>query len=105
MESDFGSSTVSIDDLRAGRADDLLAEADVVIAVDVSTHAEEVVRGHQEREIASETGHEEDLVVLRVELDVEADDLEWLVDAIEAMESGETEEHGDDLDSHEEDDD
>lgn len=105
MESDFGSTTVSIDDLRAGHADDLLAEANVVIAIDATTHEEEVVHGRDEWELASATGHDEDLVVLRVELDMEAGDFEWLVDAIEAMESGETNEEGDDRDSDEEDDD
>ena len=48
MVSDFGSATISIDDLQVGHVSDLLAEAHVVIAVDASTH-------------------EKDLVVLRVE--------------------------------------
>ena len=103
--SEFGSTTVSIDDLRAARADDLLAEADVVIAIDASTHEEEVVHGRQEWELACATEHDEDLVVLRVELDMEAGDFEWLVDAIEAMENSRMEEHDDELDSGEEDDD
>ncbi len=105
MVSDFGSTTISIDGVRAGHASDLLAEADVVIAVDVSAREEEVVHGRHEWELASETGHEEDLVVLRVELDVGSGDLEWLVDAIEAIESGEAYEHVDDLENDEEDDD
>lgn len=103
MESDFGSTTVSIDDLRAGHADDLLAEADVVIAIDASTHEEEVVHGRDEWELASATGHDDDLVVLRVELDMEAGDFEWLVDAIEAMESGDTCEEAGDIENDEED--
>jgi hypothetical protein len=103
MESDFDSTTIAIDDLRAGHADDLLAEADVVIAIDASTSEEEVVHGREEWELASATGLDEDLVVLRVELDMEAGDFEWLVDAIEAIESGDAEEHGDDLDGDEED--
>ena len=89
MVSDFGGTTVSIDDLRAGHADDLLAEADVVIAIDATTHEEEAVHGCEEWELASATGHDEDLAVLRVELDMEAGDFEWLVDAIETMESDE----------------
>ena len=35
--SDLGGTIVTIDDLRAGHASDLLAEADVVIAVDATT--------------------------------------------------------------------
>jgi hypothetical protein len=105
MESDFDSTTVSIEDLRAGHAEDLLAEADVVIAIDATTHEEEVVHGREEWELASATGHDEELVVLRVELDMNAGDFEWLVDAIEAIEGGETNEEGDDLDGDEEDDD
>jgi hypothetical protein len=102
--SEFGTTTVSIDDLRAGQAGDLLAEADVVIAVDANTREEEVIHGRQEWELASETGHEEDLVLLRVELDADSGDLEWLIDAIEGIESGEAYEHGDDLENDEEDD-
>jgi hypothetical protein len=102
--SDLGSTTVSIDDLRTGDASDLLAEADVVIAVDASTHEEEVVRGRHEWALAAETEREEELVVLRVELDMEAGDLEWLIDAIEALESGEAEEQRDDLEDDKEDD-
>jgi hypothetical protein len=96
---DFGSTTVSIDDLRAGHVTDCLTDADVVIAVDVSTHEEEVVRGQLEWERASDTGQEEDLVVLRVELDADSGDLEWLVDAVEAIECGDvdaSEEDGED---------
>lgn len=102
MVSGFGSTTVSIDNLHAGHTSDLLAEADVVIAVDVGTHEEEAVYGRHGWELASQTGHEEDLLVLRVELDVESGDLEWLVEAIE---TGETDEHRDDLENNEEDDD
>jgi hypothetical protein len=103
--SDFGATTVSIDDLRAGHADDLLAEADVVIAIDANTHEEEVVHGRDEWELASATGHDEDLVVLRVELDMEAGDFEWLIDALEAIEGSQTDKDSDDLDSDGEDDD
>lgn len=100
MISDFGGTTVYIDDLRSGYAGDLLAEADVIIAVDVSTHEKEVVYGRHAWERASGTGREEDLVVLWVELDVGSGDLEWLVDAIEAIESGETDEDEDDLENN-----
>jgi len=102
MDSDFGSTTMSIDDLRAGHADDLLADADVVIAIDASTHEEEVVHGRDEWELASATGHDEDLVVLRVELDMEAGDFEWLVDAIEAIDSDDTREEADDIEDDDE---
>jgi hypothetical protein len=64
-----------------------------------------VVHGHDEWELASATGHDEDLVVLRVELDMEAGDFEWLVDAIETMESGDAFEEDDDSADDEEDDD
>ena len=45
MVSDFGDTTVAINDSRTGYAGDLLAEVDVVIAVDVCTHEEKVVQG------------------------------------------------------------
>lgn len=101
MISDFGGTTVYIDDLRSGYAGGLPAEADVIIAVDVSTREKEVVYGRHAGERASETGREEDLFVLRVELDVDSGDLDWLVDAIEAIESGETDEDEDDLENNE----
>lgn len=100
--SDLGGTTVSIDDLRAGHAGDLLAEADVVIAVDATTAEEEVVHGRHEWELASATAHEEDLIVLRVELDMDSGDVEWLVDAIEAIESGDTYEQANDVENDEE---
>jgi hypothetical protein len=100
--SDFNSATVSIRKLQAGDTTALLAEADVVIAVDAATAEEEVVYGRDEWELASETGLEEDLVVLRVELDLESGDLQWLVDAIEAIRSGQADEYGDDFEEDEE---
>ena len=102
--SDLGGTTISIDDVRAGHAGHLLAEADVVVVVDSSSDEEEVVYGRHEWELASAAGYEEDLVVLRVELDMEAGDLEWLVDTIEAVRSGEMDERGDDAACDEEDD-
>jgi len=97
--SDSGSTTVSIDDVRSGLVGDLLTEADVIIAVDVNTREEEAVRGRYEWELACETGHEDDLLVLRIELDADAGDLEWLVDAIE---NGETYQRGDGRENDEE---
>ena len=95
--SDSDGETVSIDDLRAGDAEDSLAEADVVIAVDATSDEEEVVYGRHEWDIASASGREADLMVLRVELDLEAGDLEWLVEMVEAIKSGEADEVGDTL--------
>jgi hypothetical protein len=91
----LGGNTVSVEELRAGRAHDWFAEAEVVIAVDTRTGEEEVVDGLDEWELASEAGSEEDVAVLRVELDMESGDLEWLLDAIETLESDETEATGD----------
>ena len=101
--SDLDGTTISIDELRESQASDLLAEVDVVIAVDASTGEQEVVHGRDEWEVATATGHEDDFVVLRVELDMEAGDLEWLVDTIEALVTGEIDEHGGDLDADEDD--
>lgn len=103
--SDLDGTTISIDDLRAGNVGGVLAEADVVIAVDPSSDEEEVVYGRQEWDLALATGHEEDLVVLHVELDMESSDLEWLVDTVEAVESGRIDERGDDLGIDEDDED
>jgi hypothetical protein len=104
MAGNFGTTTVTIDDVRSGHARDLLAETDVVIAVDVSTREEEVVYGRHEWELACDTGHEEDLIVLRVELDMETGDLEWLVDAMEETESGDNGDRTDDIEDREEED-
>ena len=103
--SDLDGTTISIDDLRAGNAGDVLAEADVVIAVDASSAEEEVVYGHHEWDLASATGHEDDLVVLRVELDMEGDDLDWLVDTVEAVDSDRIDGHRAGLDIDEVEDD
>lgn len=87
MASDFEGTTVSVDDVRAGYASHLLAEADVVVAVDVNTHEEEVVRGQHEWDLAS-VAEREDLAIVRVELDMEAGDLEWLVETVETVAGG-----------------
>jgi hypothetical protein len=101
--SDLDGTTISIDELRAGYASDLLAEADVVIAVDVTADEEEVIYGRHAWDLSTATGYEEDLVILRVELDMEAGDLEWLVDTIEAIERGEINADGDSPDIDEDD--
>ena len=83
--------------MRADQTTDLLADADVVIAVDVGTGEQEIVQGCRQWDLALEAGREEDLVILRVELDADSDDLEWLLSAIEAIGSGETDDNGDGL--------
>ncbi|MGD8451917.1 MAG: hypothetical protein PVJ57_08870 [Phycisphaerae bacterium] len=97
--SNFDGATISIDELRGRECRELLAEADVVIAIDAATHDEEVVYGRHEWDLATAASEEDELVVLRVELDMEAGDLEWLVEMIEAVESGELDEPDDDLDA------
>jgi hypothetical protein len=100
--SDFESTTITIDDVRAGDASDLLAQADVVIAVDVAMEEEEeVILGSDEWELASDTGQWDHLVVVRVELEMHSGDLEWLIDLIDAMN---TRELGTDLDDVDDDD-
>ena len=93
--SDLDSTTISIEELQAGRGRDLLAEADVVIAVDASSQEEEVVHGRDELEQAIVAGHEAALVVLYVELDMELDDQDWLIEAIQNGEDDEPKEDGD----------
>jgi hypothetical protein len=95
--SGFDSTTVSVADVRLGHANDLLAQADVVIAVDTGSHDEEVVLGRHAWELASDSGHDEDLVVLRVELDMDAGDVEWLAELIAAIEIDRRDELEDDL--------
>ena len=96
--SDFDSTTIPVEELQAGRARDLLAEADVVIAVDAGSQEEEVVHGHDKLERAIAAGHEDALVVLRVELDMELDDQDWLIEAIQGGEDDEDDEHKEDGD-------
>ena len=100
--SDSGSEMVPIQKLKAGRGRKLLAGADIVIAVDTSTYEEEVVLGHHEWELATATGQQAYWEVLRVELDLKSDHLEWLVDAVETLDSGDADEHGDDSEGDEE---
>ncbi len=98
--SDLESTTISIEELQAGHGRDLLAEADVVIAVDASSQEKEVVYGRDELERAIKTGREHELVVLCVELDMELDDQDWLIEAIQSSEDDEDDEpkEDDDLD-------
>ena len=100
--SDSGSKLVPIVKLQAGRARKLLAEADIVIAVDAETDEEEVVHGHHEWELATATGQEAYWQVLRVKLDLKSDDLEWLVDAVETVDSGDADDHDDGSEGDEE---
>jgi hypothetical protein len=100
--SDSSSRTVPIGKLQTGRARKLLAEADIVIAVDTSTDEEEVVHGHHEWELATATGQEEYWNVLRVKLDLKSDDLEWLVDTVETVDGGDADEDDDEAEGDEE---
>ena len=93
--SDFDSTTASIQDLKWGLARDVLAQADVVIAVDAATDSEEVVYGRDEWQRAVDIGNERDLEVVRVELDLESDDPDWLLDAIDAIIRGQADESED----------
>lgn len=89
--SDFDCTTISIEDLQASNPRDLLTEADVVIAVDASAREEAVVSGRYEWELANRTGQQAYLTVLRVELDMESDDLDWLSEILAAIEAGNSE--------------
>jgi hypothetical protein len=75
--------TVPIEDLQDGSRLQLLAEADVVIAVDAVTRDEDVVfqraPGGSAHPVEAESGR----TVIRVELDMESDDVDWLVEAID----------------------
>lgn len=84
---EFDSTTISIQDLQRGNMRDVLADADVIIAVDENTAEEEVVAGREEWEKLSPSGAE-GLSVVRVELDMEADDVEWLSDLAERIKGG-----------------
>jgi hypothetical protein len=85
---------MSIEDLQAGDCRDLLTQADVVIAVDATAREEEVVSGRYEWQLANRTGQQAYLTVLRVELDMESDDLDWLSEILASIEAGNVE--GDD---------
>ena len=77
----FENDAIPIEDLRGNRGMRLLASADVVIAVDENQH-EDVVLGQDELETAVAAGDDELLVVLKVEIDSDLDDFEWLVAAV-----------------------
>jgi len=84
--SGFEHETISMDDLRAGFGKELLAEAEVVVAVDADSQ-EEVLHGKWDWELAVRTGHGAELSVVRVELEA-SDDVEELREMIEAAQSG-----------------
>ncbi|MCO6436596.1 MAG: hypothetical protein J5J06_05865 [Phycisphaerae bacterium] len=84
--STFEHDIISMEELRAGFGKDLLAEAEVVIAVDADSR-EEVLHGKWDWEIAAGTAHETDLSVVRVELEA-ADDVDELKEMIEVAQTG-----------------
>ena len=82
----FEHETISMDDLRAGFGKELLADAEVIIAVDADSQ-EEVLHGKWDWELAVGTGHEAELSVVRVELEA-SDDIGELREMIETARSG-----------------
>ena len=84
--------TVSMDDLRAGVGTELLAEAEVIVAIDADWR-KEFLRGKWDWEIAVRTGHEEELKVVRVELE-SSDELEELGEMIEPTQYDGTDDDG-----------
>ncbi len=80
----FEDNTIAIEDLRNSRRIDLLASADVVIAVDENQH-EDVVFGQDDLDTAIAAGDDGLLVVLKVEIDSDLDDFEWLVAAVDRL--------------------
>ena len=85
----FFCTTISLEDLQSGDTRRLLAEADVVVAVDVRTGEEEAILGGEEWDRARETAREDELAVLRIELDTESDDPDTLAEVIEEFQPGE----------------
>lgn len=83
--SGFEHETISMDDLRAGFGIDLLADAEVIIAVDADAQ-EEAIYGEPEWEIAVNSGQEAELAVVRVELEA-SEDAEELREMIAAAQS------------------
>jgi len=83
---DFEHETVSMDDLRAGLGQEILEEAEVIIAVDADSH-EEVVHGETDWQLAVATGQAAELWVVRIELDA-LDDVDELLEMIAAARSG-----------------
>ncbi|MGD2109401.1 MAG: hypothetical protein PVI86_08405 [Phycisphaerae bacterium] len=83
--SGFEHDTISIKDLRAGSGQEVLTEAEVIIAVDADAQ-EEVLRGKWDWELAVGTGHEAELSVVRVELET-SDDVNELREMLRAAQS------------------
>jgi hypothetical protein len=79
----LNTTTIAIDDLQDGSKIELLTDADVVIAVDAVTREEDVVYGHPIAERADRAEFKPGITVIRVELDMESDDLDWLAEAID----------------------
>jgi len=102
---DYDSINIAVQDLQAGQPGELLAEADVVIAVDASSGDEEVLYGEYEWRLATQTGQEGYLTVIRVELDLESDDPDWLVEALEMVKRGQPESSDDNYNETEDSDD
>ncbi|MGD2108872.1 MAG: hypothetical protein PVI86_05710 [Phycisphaerae bacterium] len=94
--SDYAHETISMDDLRAGFGKELLDEAEVIIAVDADSQ-EEVLHGKWDWELAIAVGHESELSVVRVELEV-SDDVDELKEMIETVQSAGADEEEDPID-------
>ncbi len=85
---DFGNATISIDDVRSGYASDLLLEANVIIATDPTSNEEEVVFGIHDWEKVENGGIQDDLAILRVEVNAAANDIAVLLAIIHTIHSG-----------------
>lgn len=84
--SDFEHETISMDDLRVGFGKDLLAQAEVILAINADSQ-EDVLHGKRDWDLAVGTGHEADLSVVRVELEASGD-IDELKEMIETAQSG-----------------
>jgi len=82
--------SISMDDLKVGVGKELLAEAEVILAVDGEME-EEVLYGKWDWELAVGTGHDLGLTVVRVEID-DADDIGDLKNLIESLRPEESDE-------------
>jgi hypothetical protein len=88
--SGFEHEIISMDDLQSGFGKDLLAEADVIIAVDADAQ-EEPLFGKWDWELAAGTAHEAQLSVVRIELEVsdDVDELKEIIDTVRSPAQGE----------------
>jgi hypothetical protein len=84
--SDFETEPIPLDDLRESRGE-ILAGADVIIAVDADA-GEEVIYGKWDLELAAGTALESDLAIVRVEIE-SGDDLDELRELIDQARDGE----------------